>query len=173
MKQRNNETYILAKYNQLETKRLLLRPVSFLDAKDMFEYSSDDQTTEFVFERHQTIEDTKQAIAEYFMASPLGKYGIELKDQHKMIGTVDLRVAMKIGVAELGYILNKKHWGLGYIPEACQCLLNLGFSDLDLVRIKALHDKRNVNSGRVMEKIGMTIDSVIPEARRNLGQLDG
>lgn len=105
MKQRNNETYILAKYNQLETKRLLLRPVSFLDAKDMFEYSSDDQTTEFVFERHQTIEDTKQAIAEYFMASPLGKYGIELKDQHKMIGTVDLRVAMKIGVAELGLSL--------------------------------------------------------------------
>jgi len=68
---------------------------------------------------------------------------------------------------------DKKYWGFGYIPEACDRLLTLGFVDLNLVRVKALHDQRNQNSGRVMEKIGMTVDSIVPEARRNLGQLKG
>ncbi|AYW47926.1 GNAT family N-acetyltransferase [Tetragenococcus osmophilus] len=173
MKQDNDKNYILATNNHLETKRLLLRPVSLLDAEDMFEYSSDSQTTKFVFEPHQTLTDTRYAIAEYFMADPLGKYAIELKEQHKMIGTIDLRAEIKIGVAELGYIINKNYWGFGYIPEACDRLLTLGFVDLNLVRVKALHDQRNQNSGRVMEKIGMTVDSIVPEARRNLGQLKG
>ncbi|MDN6640640.1 MAG: GNAT family N-acetyltransferase [Tetragenococcus sp.] len=173
MAQHNNKNYILAKNNELETKRLLLRPVTLSDAEDMYEYSSDSQTTRFVFETHQTLSDTQNSIADYFMAEPLGKFAIELKEQQKMIGTIDLRVEMEIGVAELGYIINKKYWGFGYIPEACHRLLTLGFTDLDLVRIKAAHDKRNANSGRVMEKIGMTVDSIITEARRNLGQLKG
>lgn len=173
MAQHNNKNYILAKNNELETKRLLLRPVTLSDAEDMYEYSSDSQTTRFVFETHQTLSDTQNSIADYFMAEPLGKFAIELKEQQKMIGTIDLRVEMEIGVAELGYIINKNYWGFGYIPEACHRLLTLGFTDLDLVRIKAGHDERNISSGRVMEKIGMTIDSVIPEARRNFGQLKG
>lgn len=72
--------------------------------------------------------------------------------------------------AEIGYTLNKKYWGKGIIPEACQALLELGFEELNLVRIYAYHDVENPNSGRVMEKIGMKKEGVIPDARRSKGK---
>ncbi|GBD59398.1 putative acetyltransferase [Tetragenococcus halophilus subsp. halophilus] len=170
MKLNRNKNYILANNTKLETMRLLLRPMTLLDTEDMYEYSSDRQTTQFVFETHQTLADTKEAIAEYFMVHPLGKYGIELKETQKLIGTIDLRVNMESAVAELGYVINKNYWGRGYTAEACDRLLVLGFEELDLIRIKAKYDQRNINSGRVMEKTGMTVDSIIPEARRSSGQ---
>ncbi|NRR74854.1 GNAT family N-acetyltransferase [Tetragenococcus halophilus] len=170
MKLNRNKNYILANNTKLETMRLLLRPMTLLDTEDMYEYSSDRQTTQFVFETHQTLADTKEAIAEYFMVHPLGKYGIELKETQKLIGTIDLRVNMESAVAELGYVINKNYWGRGYTAEACDRLLVLGFEELDLIRIKAKYDQRNINSGSVMEKTGMTVDSIIPEARRSSGQ---
>ncbi len=37
----------------LETDRLLLRPITLLDTKDMFEFASDIGTTKFVFKAHK------------------------------------------------------------------------------------------------------------------------
>ncbi|MDG3375081.1 GNAT family protein, partial [Vibrio parahaemolyticus] len=62
--------------------------------------------------------------------------------------------------------LNKNYWGNGYIAEAAEALLDLGFTKLDLVRIFAYHDVENPNSGRVMEKLGMKQEGMIPDARR-------
>lgn len=45
-----NEVYVLAENRQIETKRLILRPVVLEDAEDMFAYASDEETTKFVFE---------------------------------------------------------------------------------------------------------------------------
>ena len=136
----------------------------------MYEYAKDEETTHFVFPTHQSIADTKNNIANYFMATPLGKYGIELKGTHQLIGTIDLRVQESQDNSEIGYTLNKKYWGKGIIPEACQALLKLGFEELNLIRIYAYHDVENPNSGRVMEKIGMKKEGVIPDARRSKGK---
>ncbi len=162
---------IFAQNQRMETERLILRPVALTDAKDMHEYAKDEETTRFIFPTHQTMADTKKGIANYFIAAPLGKYGIELKENHKMIGTIDLRVKENEDNAELGYALNKSYWGNGYVPEACRALLTLGFEELGLVRIFAYHDIENPKSGRVMEKIGMKKEGVIPDARRTKGKI--
>ena len=39
----------LAENRVVETKRLLLRPVTLDDAEDMFEYSSDEENTRYTF----------------------------------------------------------------------------------------------------------------------------
>lgn len=161
-----NRNLIFAEHQQIETARLWLRPISIMDAEDMFEYANDEETTRFVFIRHQTLEETKISIANYFMNAPLGKYAIEVKETGKMIGTIDLRIEDVAAVAELGYVLNKNYWGNGYIAEAAEALLTLGFTKLDLVRIFAYHDVENPNSGRVMEKLGMKQEGMIPDARR-------
>ena len=103
----DNLNLFLAVNARLETERLLLRPVTLEDAEDMFEYGSKEDNTYFVFPRHTTIDDTLHSIANYFMASPLGKFGIELKENKKLIGTADIRVDMKKSRAELGYVLNQ------------------------------------------------------------------
>ncbi len=171
MEIQKNHLLILAENQRIETPRLWLRPVTMADANDLFEYASDEETTEFVFPRHQSLVDTKIAIATYFLAAPLGKFAIEEKMSGKMIGTIDLRVDPLKEVAELGYTLNKAFWGQGIVPEAARMLLSLGFEKLVLVRIYALHDQRNHRSGRVMEKIGMKVEAQIPAARRFRGQV--
>lgn len=166
-----NFTLLFAQNQQLETQRLLLRPVTLADVEDMYDYSKDEETTEFVFPTHRTQEETASSIANYFMAAPLGKYGIEQKETRRLIGTIDLRVNEAYKTGELGYVLNKKYWGQGIIPEAANELMKFGFDVLELNRIYAYHDEENPKSGRVMEKIGLLREGRIPAARITKGKV--
>lgn len=166
-----NYPLIFAENQQLETERLHLRPVTLADTDDLFEYASDEETTHFVFPKNETKEETRASIAKYFMGEPLGKYGIEVKETGKMIGTIDLRVNETNNVGELGYVLNRAFWGNGYMPEAATALIELGFAKMKLMRIFALHDQDNPASGRVMEKIGFTYEGTLPNARISKGKI--
>lgn len=163
--------YILALHSRIEGNRILLRPIELSDAEDMFEYASDAETTTYVFDSHKSLEDTKESIAKYFMASPLGKFAITLKETNKMIGTIDLRVDEADKKAEIGYTLNKEYWNKGYATEAGKLLLRLGFEELGLQRIFAFHDARNSASGRVMEKLGMFPEGTFRNNRLTKGEI--
>ncbi|MBM6616015.1 GNAT family N-acetyltransferase [Desemzia sp. RIT804] len=160
-----SKEYVFALHNQIEGSRIQLRPIQLSDAEDMYEYASDEETTKYVFETHKSLEDTKENIAKYFIMSPLGKYAIVLKEKHKLIGTIDLRVDAEDKKAEIGYTLNKAYWGKGYTTEAGKLMLQLGFKELQLQRIFAFHDERNPASGRVMEKLGMTYEGTFRSNR--------
>lgn len=44
---------------KIETERLIIRPISMFDAKDMFEYAKDPEMTRFLgWDAHEKIEDT-------------------------------------------------------------------------------------------------------------------
>lgn len=159
-----SQTLMLAENQFLETERLFLRPVTLANAEDMYEYASDDETTKYVFETHTSLEDTKENLAKYFLSKPLGNYGIVLRVNQKMIGTIDLRVNEDHRKAEMGYTLNKAYWGQGYMTEAAGELIRLAFEKLKLNRVEAIHDSRNPASGRVMAKIGMTKEAVLRDA---------
>ena len=68
-----------AEYPIVETDRLVLRPVTLDDAEAMFEYASDKENTRYTFPTNQSLEETKNNIAQFYLASPLGRWGIELK----------------------------------------------------------------------------------------------
>ena len=154
---------ILAEHRFMETDRLILRPVDLMDIEAMYEYASDDEVTEFVFPTHQSLEETTNSIANFFVADSLGKYAIVLKETQKMIGTIDLqRIDEKNRKAEMGYTLAKNYWGQGLVPEAAHQLLWLAFERLNLNVVSAIHDVANPKSGRVMEKIGMQLVGVFP-----------
>lgn len=72
------------------------------------------------------------------------------------IGRAGLHITDPLsGQAELWYILHPAHWGRGYIPEALQGLLRLGFGELGLHRVIIDTDPRNHASIRVAQKLGM------------------
>src|SRR5512133_1833518 len=120
-------TLELMKHSILEGERILLRPVDLADAPDMFEYASDEETTRFVFETHRNRAMTEEAIANYFMAAPAGKYALVVKDTDKMIGTIDIRPNLTDHIAEIGYTLNKHYGGNGYMTEAGKLITALAF----------------------------------------------
>ncbi|WP_430535313.1 GNAT family protein [Listeria rocourtiae] len=157
--------YLLVEHQIIQTKRLVLRPITLADAKDMFEYASADENTRFVFDTHPTIDITRQKIAEFFVAAPIGKYGIEIVETGKFIGTIDIRIDSMNRSGCLGYALNKDYWGNGYMTEAGLAILDLAFQTLQLERVFAMHDVRNPASGKVMERLGMTYEGTLRKSR--------
>ena len=161
----------LAGFSTLQTERLILRPVQPDDAEAMFDYLRDEETVRFI-----TVPPVKTAteviensIQSYFMLDPIGKWAI-VYDQ-KMIGTIDLRLNEAHRQAEIGYVLNKRYWGQGIMPEAAQAILAVGFDQLQLVRIFSEHDTRNTKSGRVMTKIGMQQEGVALKSQIIKGEI--
>ena len=143
----------LAQYPIVETERLLLRPVTLDDAEEMFEYASDRENTRYTF---PTLEETKNNIAQFYLANPLGRWGIELKSNGKFIGTIDLhKIDPVLKKAAIGYIINKKYWNQGLTTEANRAVIELTFEKIGMNKLVALHDKDNPASGKVMKKSGM------------------
>ena len=65
----------------METERLLLRPVTLDDAEAMFEYASAEKNTRYTFQINQSLEETKNNIAQFYLANPLGRWGPRTKKQ--------------------------------------------------------------------------------------------
>jgi RimJ/RimL family protein N-acetyltransferase len=65
--------------------------------------------------------------------------------------------------AALGYCLAEDAWGLGYATEAAGALLAWAFDALDLNRVQAETDTRNVASARVLEKLGFVREGTLRE----------
>ena len=151
---------ILEDYKVLETNRLILRPVTFDDAPDMFEYASDERTVKYLtFAPHSSLGETKQAIDNFFINKPevygRGLYGIVLKETSKFIGAIDIRPDDQNKKASFGYVLNKNYWNNGYMTEALKCIMKVCFDILKVNRIESTHYEGNEASGKVMQKCGM------------------
>ncbi|MER5770277.1 GNAT family protein [Streptomyces sp. NPDC001985] len=65
--------------------------------------------------------------------------------------------------ASLGYVLDDAMWGHGYATEAAHAVLEWAFDTLDLNRVQAEADTRNVASARVLEKIGFVREGTLRE----------
>jgi RimJ/RimL family protein N-acetyltransferase len=65
--------------------------------------------------------------------------------------------------AALGYCYDDAAWGHGYATEAAQALLRWAFDTLDLNRVQAETDTRNVASARVLEKLGFVREGTLRE----------
>ncbi|MFU2205447.1 GNAT family N-acetyltransferase [Streptococcus pluranimalium] len=156
----------LDRYRVLETERLLLRPVTLADAEEMYAYASDEENVRWTFAANQSLEETKNIIASIYLAHPLGRWGIELKETGQFIGTIDMHhLKEDVGRAEFGYTLDKHFWNQGYMTEAARVFATLFFEKFDMNCLIARHDKENPASGRVMQKIGMRFSHEDPYAK--------
>ena len=102
------------------------------------------------------MEEAKNNIAQFYLANPLGRWGIELKSNGQFIGTIDLhKIDPVLKKAAIGYIINKKYWNQELTTEANRAVIELAFEKIGMNKLVALHDKANPASGKVMEKSGM------------------
>jgi ribosomal-protein-alanine N-acetyltransferase len=158
----------------LHGERVTLRRFQPSDAADVFAYASDPEVTRFIeWPPHRTIEDSVTYVTRRL--KPLGgliSLAIEYRAVGRVIGAVDLRVTSRLRqIAEIGYTIARPFWGQGINVEATQLLIDFAFRELNLRRIQAVCDIDNRRSYRTMEKLGMTRDCVIPNARYRDGTL--
>ncbi|GHU36120.1 N-acetyltransferase [Bacilli bacterium] len=148
----------LATFNIIETPRLVLRPLSMTDAEDMFDYASKPDNLVYVFPAHHNLAETRLTIATLFMKAPLGKWGIELKSEAAMIGTVTfVKLDEKARTAEIGYTLNQKYWGQGLMTEAVRTLAEISLTEFGLCQLAIVVDAENIGSCKVAEKSGFIL----------------
>jgi [ribosomal protein S5]-alanine N-acetyltransferase len=152
----------------LETERLKLRKFTIDDVSDMFEYSSEPDVSRFVpWETHNSINDTNDFlnyILNQYKSGKIAPWAVEYRTNNKVIGTIDF-VAWSISHrrAEIGFILSKDYWGKGLMVEAATKVIEFGFNNMELNKIEAPCMVENVQSQRVLQKLGMSLEGVSKE----------
>jgi RimJ/RimL family protein N-acetyltransferase len=61
-------------------------------------------------------------------------------------------------VPEIGWRLHPSHWRRGLATEAAGAALEHGFKALGFSEVVSIYEPENVASGRVMQRIGMSLD---------------
>ena len=140
----------------LETKRLILRPWSEDDAKELYKYASDpDVGPPAGWPPHTSVENSREIIRTVLSAPET--YAVCLKETGKPIGSIGLHrndLAEQEDEYELGYWIGKPFWGQGLIPEASREILRYAFEDLGMNRIWCGYYDGNEKSRKVQLKLG-------------------
>lgn len=145
---------------ELKTERLKLRWFTMEDCNDVFEYASDEIVVKYLtWPMHENLEKTKEIVEKHFV-NQAGKFAIELIEQKKCIGCIDLHVDTGNDKGIFGYVLNKKYWNQGIMTEALKEIIRVNFEELELNRIEATHFVGNEASGKVMSKCGMKYEGL-------------
>jgi RimJ/RimL family protein N-acetyltransferase len=150
--------------DELETERLLLRPVCADDLPRVAALMADyDVAKNLSTARHPyTLEDAEAFFARHSGASAKGDaqvFTVIQKSDGALIGKNGLHA--KDGVVEMGYWLGKPYWGQGFATEAARRVLAFGFDELKLKQIGAGWFEDNAASGHVLAKLGFTATETI------------
>ena len=148
---------------RFETKRLVLRRIEDDDYEDMFEYSADLEVTKYLtWQPHATVNETKEYILNLQKRYEAGKFfdwGLVYKEDGRFVGTCGFTsINITQNTSEIGYVLSKKYWGMGLIPEALESIMDFGFSYFGFDKIEARFLDGNENSKKVMQKAGMVFE---------------
>lgn len=149
----------------IETDRLILRARTLEDAEDIFAYAKLAEVSEPAgFPPVKTLEDEITYITDIYPKNlakeglPSG-YGITLKGEDRVIGSIDFNHVHSEGVYEMGYLLHPDYWGQGIMPEAAKAILEVGFNLLDLYKVEIGCFGYNRQSQRIAEKLGFELEA--------------
>jgi ribosomal-protein-alanine N-acetyltransferase len=146
--------------------RVRLRELDERDAPAVHAWTGDETAVEYVplgpLDLPGTFRYVRQLVGEA-RQRPREAYTVAIADpQGDVVGTVSLLVESPTHRrGEIGYILRRDQWGLGYATEAAGLMIDLAFRDLGLNRVWAVCDPDNPASARVMEKVGMRYEGCL------------
>lgn len=157
-----------------ETERLIIREWEMKDKEDLYEYASNPIVTKYLtFPTYQSIQEAVDRITYlqdcYKNGGYMQDYAVELKKESKVIGAITIvdYNASNEGLAEIGYCLNDKYHGNGYMTEALKGIIKYIKDNNIAKRITAKHDVDNYKSGNVMKRAGMTFEGIRRRAGKN------
>jgi ribosomal-protein-alanine N-acetyltransferase len=88
----------------------------------------------------------------------------------KVIGMTYLD-AISEGEANLGYWLDRAHWGLGYAFEAAKAVVRFAFDDARLLSLRAGTAYDNTASGRLLLKLGFKSLDTVQRSSQSRGEM--
>jgi RimJ/RimL family protein N-acetyltransferase len=151
----------------LRTPRLLLRPVSDSDADALFALHTNGKVLRY----WDAPPWADRARADRFIAASRrieqegtgARLVIERADGAFLGWCSIVEWNADYRSASIGYCLDEFAWGQGFATEAVRAMLQWSFDTLDLNRVQAETDTRNIASARVLEKLGFTREGTLRE----------
>ncbi|MCI9073894.1 MAG: GNAT family N-acetyltransferase [Lachnospiraceae bacterium] len=143
----------------LETERLILRPIGLADAQIIFDnWTSDPDVARYMaYSTHESVETTRMWLREVEAARALDTHydwGFVRRSDGMLIGSGGIYYKEQAHMFELGYNLMKACWHQGYTTEAAREMVRFAVEELGQTRLGCNHVTENVNSGKVMMKVG-------------------
>jgi len=149
----------------LETKRLILRPLTTDDFTAVHSWASNPKNVRYMSFGPNSEEETLWFLKFVEDRDRDGKdFAIVLKESNLVIGSCGISPNDSNDTAELGWILHMDYWKCGYGTEVCGELIRYGFEDLALRRIYAPCAAVNYGSYRIMERNGMRREALHKKA---------
>lgn len=153
---------------EIQTRRLLLRPMAEADAPAVYEYSKHpDVGPRAGWKPHGSLAETREIMRAVFLGRD-DVWAIVRRADGKLIGSIGLipDPARENGRTRMvGYALDAACWGQGYMTEAVRGALRHAFGALSLDLVSATCYPGNPASRRVLEKCGFRL-----EGRRRLAK---
>ncbi len=141
------------------TNRLILRPLTILDAEDLYKYRSDAETNQYQGWIPKSIDDVQNFISK--TADKIDEYdtwfqlAIISKEKGEMIGDIGIHFFdVDRYQVEIGCTLAKNYHGKGIAIEALKAVIEYLFDNLYKQRITCSIDPKNRASIKMVERLG-------------------
>lgn len=161
----------------MQTQRLLLRPLRAEDATGMFLLDSNNQVLQYLPENLMTsIEDARKKInhiQQQYITNGTGRLAVLHKEDETFLGWCGIKLVTegythgRTGYYDIGYRFLPEYWNKGYAFEAAKACFDYAFTVMNLGELNATVMEGNVASARIAEKLGMHLDcSFIEDGRQ-------
>jgi ribosomal-protein-alanine N-acetyltransferase len=160
-----NPEAVLDTFPLLVTDRLELIELKQAHLTDIFDLFGDNRVTRYYNLLPLKEESECQKIIDWyskrFKEKLAIRWGIALKGETSIIGTIGFNNFKEDHRANIGYDLKFSFWNNGYITEALSAVLSFGFEKLLINRIEAEVMPGNTASEKVLLKAGFKNEGVL------------
>lgn len=146
-------------FPMLQTERLVLREIGYLDAQEIHVLRSDPRIMAYLDRDPDVSVEATATFINLLKENLQGRegivWGISLQDKRKLIGTAGFwRIDAGHRRAEIGYTIHPDHQGRGYMHEALQIILDYGWQRMNLHSVEANVNPNNTASIELLENNG-------------------
>lgn len=157
----------------IETPRLILRPLEISDAEAMFAMDSNPTVHQYLWQNpSKDISETIQIIEfvqKQYEENGIGRFATILKETGEFVGWTGIKFINdhvengNTNFYDYGYRLNEKFWNKGIATEASRAWLDFGFNQMNIQEMNAYTHAENGASNHVLNKVGFNFIKDYPD----------
>ncbi|MDA1677616.1 MULTISPECIES: GNAT family N-acetyltransferase [Bacillus cereus group] len=157
----------------LETERLILRWFDIKDAPFILELVNDPAWIQFIGDKRiKNLDDAKKYIlngpVDMYNKMGFGLYLVERKEDLTPLGMCGLIKRDSLEDVDIGFAFLEKFRSKGYGFESASAVIDYGVQNLGMKRIVAITTIDNINSGKLLEKVGLQFEKIISDSGEDL-----
>ncbi|BCD24357.1 ribosomal-protein-alanine acetyltransferase [Bacillus cereus] len=157
----------------LETERLILRWLDIKDAPFILELVNDPAWIQFIGNKGvRTLEDATNYIVngpiDMYNKLGFGLYLVERKEDLTPLGMCGLIKRDSLEDVDIGFAFLEEFRSKGYGYESASAVIEYGVQKLGLKRIVAITTIDNLQSGKILEKVGLKFEEIISNSGEDL-----